>query len=87
MSEDIPAYPFGRHTGLSIDQRYRRPLRDEPISRVHLPYGGDAWLLLDFAVICLILGVPESDRDQFEDRSEPQCRSSRAGLRALPAIW
>jgi cytochrome P450 len=48
MSEDTPAYPFGRDIGLSIDERYRRLLREQPISRVRLPYGGDAWLVLDF---------------------------------------
>ena len=49
MSEDnAPAYPFGRDIGLSIGEQYRRLLRDEPISRVRLPYGGDAWLVLDF---------------------------------------
>jgi nocardicin N-oxygenase len=49
MSEDTtPAYPFGRDFGLSIGEQYRRLLRDEPVSRVRLPYGGDAWLVLDF---------------------------------------
>ncbi|MEU9827546.1 XdhC family protein [Micromonospora chersina] len=46
MSSDdpAPAYPFTRDVGLTIDQRYRQLLHERPVSRVTLPYGGEAWL-------------------------------------------
>ncbi|MFF4891865.1 cytochrome P450 [Micromonospora chersina] len=51
MSSDdpAPAYPFTRDVGLTIDKRYRQLLHERPVSRVTLPYGGEAWLVLDHA--------------------------------------
>ena len=71
MSEDeTPAYPFGRDVGLSIGESYRRLLRDEPVSRVRLPHGGDGWLVLDF----------EANRTVLADRRFSRARILGADL-------
>src|SRR4051812_1378113 len=40
-----PDYPFGDGTRLEMEPEYAHLRETEPISRVRLPYGGDAWLL------------------------------------------
>ncbi|GAB3975295.1 cytochrome P450 [Actinoallomurus acanthiterrae] len=40
-----PDYPFGDGTRLEMEPEYGRLRKTEPISRVRLPYGGDAWLV------------------------------------------
>jgi cytochrome P450 len=44
---DHPAlpYPFGDPEALVLDPIYARLLREDPMPRVHLPFGDDAWLL------------------------------------------
>ncbi|MHA6781510.1 cytochrome P450 [Pseudonocardia saturnea] len=37
-------YPFAEPDGLAFDPRYAELRREEPLARVALPYGGDAWL-------------------------------------------
>jgi cytochrome P450 len=39
-----PAYPFGEGTRLDLEPEYACLRAQEPISRVRLPYGGEAWL-------------------------------------------
>jgi hypothetical protein len=41
-------YPFGDPRGLELDPVYARLLREDPMPRVRLPYGDDAWLLTTY---------------------------------------
>ncbi|HTU75650.1 MAG TPA: cytochrome P450 [Trebonia sp.] len=41
-------YPFSDPRALELDPIYARLLRDDPMPRVHLPYGDDAWLLTTY---------------------------------------
>jgi cytochrome P450 len=53
-----PHYPFGQVRALDLDSRYSELRRDEPISRVTMPFGGEAWLLTGYAEIKQFLVDP-----------------------------
>jgi cytochrome P450 len=58
----VPAYPFGPDEALTIDPRYLALLEREPVSRVRLPYGGDAWLVLGHEANRVALRDPRFSR-------------------------
>ncbi|MFB9909280.1 cytochrome P450 [Allokutzneria oryzae] len=54
-----PMYPFSPPRALDLDPIYERLRRDEPITRVRMPYGtGTAWLVSRYADAKVVLGDP-----------------------------
>ncbi|REG31928.1 nocardicin N-oxygenase [Archangium gephyra] len=53
-----PHYPFGPVRALDLHPRYAELCREEPVSRVRMPFGGDAWLLTGYAEIKQFLADP-----------------------------
>ncbi|MEV8017490.1 cytochrome P450 [Streptomyces sp. NPDC086554] len=53
-----PAYPFGPVSRLDLHPRYLELARTEPVTRVHMPYGGEAWLLTGYEEIKQFLADP-----------------------------
>ncbi|SDN52915.1 cytochrome P450 [Allokutzneria albata] len=54
-----PSYPFSLPRALDLDPIYERLRRDEPITRVRMPYGeGTAWLVTRHADAKVVLGDP-----------------------------
>lgn len=53
-----PHYPFGPVRALDLHPRYAELRRDEPVSRVTMPFGGEAWLLTGYAEIKQFLADP-----------------------------
>ncbi|WP_374982692.1 cytochrome P450 [Streptomyces fradiae] len=53
-----PKYPFGPVVGLDLHPRYAELCRNEPVSRVTMPYGGEAWLLTGYHEIKEFLADP-----------------------------
>ncbi|MFY0567590.1 cytochrome P450 [Archangium lansingense] len=53
-----PNYPFGPVRALDLHPRYAELRREEPISRVRMPFGGEAWLLTGYAEIKQFLADP-----------------------------
>lgn len=49
--EPVPDYPFGPVEGLELHERYLELSRAEPVTRVRMPYGGEAWLLTGYTEI------------------------------------
>ncbi|MEE1798986.1 MULTISPECIES: cytochrome P450 [unclassified Streptomyces] len=43
-----PGYPFGPVVRLDLNPRYLELCRAEPVSRVTMPYGGEAWLITGY---------------------------------------
>ena len=41
-------YPFGPAQGIDLHPRYLQLMRDEPMARVRMPYGGEAWLITGY---------------------------------------
>ncbi len=52
---DPPVYPFGDTSRLEVDPRYDAARRQCPVSRVHMPHGGDAWLATSHAAVRTVL--------------------------------
>src|SRR3954451_25238892 len=53
-----PHYPFGPVQALGLHPRYADLRREEPVSRVMMPFGGAAWLLTGYTEIKQFLADP-----------------------------
>ncbi|GDY31462.1 cytochrome P450 [Gandjariella thermophila] len=67
-------YPFGLPDRLNLDPRYARLRAEEPLIRVRLPYGEDAWLATRYQDVRTVLGDPRFSRAAVLDRDEPRTR-------------
>jgi cytochrome P450 len=67
-------YPFSEADGLELDPTYGALLRDEPVSRVALPHGGEAWLAVRYADVRTVLGDPRFSRAATVGRDVPRVR-------------
>lgn len=56
------AFPFPPPQGLLCCPEYRRLRTTQPVCRVRLPYGGDAWLVTGHAEAVTVLGGPRFSR-------------------------
>lgn len=55
-SQEPRNYPFSEAHRLDIDPTYAELRRTEPVARVRLPYGGDAWLVTKYDDVKTVLG-------------------------------
>jgi len=67
-----PTYPFSETDGLTLDPTYERLRRDEPVSRVTYPYGGEGWLVTSYEETKFVLGDPRFSRARTVDRDVPR---------------
>ncbi|GAA3065665.1 hypothetical protein GCM10010464_32490 [Pseudonocardia yunnanensis] len=67
-------YPFNESDQLELDPTYQELLRDEPVSRVMLPYGGEAWLAVRHADVRTVLSDPRFSRAAVVGRDMPRVR-------------
>lgn len=75
MTETLPArtYPFSDPDGLRLDPLYAQ-LRAQPLARVRMPYGEEAWLATRYEDVRLILGDARFSRAAGVGRDEPRTR-------------
>jgi len=59
---DPPLYPFRDYDELGLDPRLARLRAGCPVSRIRLPYGGDAWLATRYADVTTVLADPRFSR-------------------------
>lgn len=67
-------YPFHESHGLELDPTHQELLRNEPVSRVQLPYGGEAWLVVRHADVRTVLADPRFSRAAVLGRDMPRVR-------------
>ncbi|SER97319.1 Cytochrome P450 [Lentzea xinjiangensis] len=67
-----PTYPFSEADGLTLDPTYARLRRDEPVSRVTYPYGGEGWLVTSYEETKFVLGDPRFSRARTVERDVPR---------------
>ncbi|WP_433346783.1 cytochrome P450 [Micromonospora sp. CA-111912] len=81
----IERYPFSDPDRLNLDPRYARLRRDEPLSRVRLPYGEPAWLATRHADVRTVLGDARFSRAAAVGRDEPRNtpRQIQGGILAM----
>lgn len=70
----VRTYPFGEPDGLLLDPAYDELLRHEPVSRVELPYGGQAWLAVGHADVRMVLSDPRFSRAAVVGQDVPRVR-------------
>lgn len=62
VNTEVRHYPFGAPTRLDMDPLYARLRREEPVSRVELPYGGQGWLVTRYEDVRTVLADPRFSR-------------------------
>ena len=67
-------YPFNVVEALDLDPIYARLRAQEPLSRVKLPYGEEAWLATRYEDVKVVLGDPRFSRAETLQRDEPRLR-------------
>ncbi|GID97060.1 cytochrome P450 [Amorphoplanes digitatis] len=65
-------YPFSDPDRLNLDPLYARLRRQEPVTRVRLPFGEEAWLATRYADVRTVLGDPRFSRAASVGRDEPR---------------
>ncbi|MGM1057797.1 cytochrome P450 [Saccharothrix sp. Mg75] len=56
------SYPFAEPDDLTLNPAYLELQRDEPVARVRLPFGGDAWLATRYDDVKTVLADPRFSR-------------------------
>lgn len=60
--EGVRAYPFGPIDRLDVDPELAEICGEQPVLRVSLPFGGDAWLVTRHADVKVVLADPRFSR-------------------------
>jgi cytochrome P450 len=68
------AYPFSSPDRLNLDPLYERLRAEQPLVRVRLPYGEEAWLATRYQDVRTVLGDPRFSRAAVLGRDEPRVR-------------
>lgn len=71
-------YPFSEADRLNLDPFYAELRRREPLSRVRLPYGEDAWLATRYEDAKIVLADHRFSRAEAVERDEPRVRPRRS---------
>jgi cytochrome P450 RapN len=67
----VRTYPFGPPDGLKMNPTYAR-LRAEPLVKVEMPYGGDAWLATRYEDVKIVLADPRFSRAEAVGKDVPR---------------
>jgi cytochrome P450 len=70
-------YPFRDPTALALEPEYAHLRDHEPLSRISLPYGGEAWLAVRHEDVRAVLGDPRFSRAALLDRDVPRTSPRR----------
>jgi cytochrome P450 len=67
----VRTYPFGPPEGLKMNPNYAQ-LRAEPLVKVEMPYGGDAWLATRYEDVKIVLADPRFSRAEAVGKDVPR---------------
>ena len=67
-----PTYPFSETDGLVLDPTYERLRREEPVTRVTYPYGGEGWLVTSYEETKFVLGDSRFSRARTVNQDVPR---------------
>lgn len=70
VNTEVRSYPFGAPARLDMDPLYAKLRREEPVSRVELPYGGQGWLVTRYDDVKTVLADPRFSRAATVDRED-----------------
>lgn len=85
VSRPVRNYPFSSPDRLQVDPLYAHLREQEPLARVRLPYGEEAWLATRYADVRTVLGDLRFSRAASVGRDEARTmpRLPEAGLLAM----
>jgi cytochrome P450 len=75
----VHAYPFSDPDRLQLDPFYARLREQEPVTRVRLPFGEDAWLATRYQDVRTVLGDARFSRAACVGRDEPRTTPQQIG--------
>jgi cytochrome P450 len=75
MSE-TEAYPFGPYQRLDMHPKYAEYRRERPVTRVRMPYGGEAWLATRYEDTKVVLADPRFSRAATIGQDVPRVRQA-----------
>lgn len=81
VAGSVRTYPFGDRVDLVLDPAYAELRSGEPVARVRMPYGGEAWLLTRHADIKKASADPRLSMHAGADKDVP-----RAAPRGLDSV-
>ncbi|WP_054811924.1 cytochrome P450 [Nocardia arizonensis] len=70
VNSEVRQYPFGAPVRLDIDPMLAALRREEPVSRVRLPYGGEGWLVTRYEDVRTVLGDRRFSRSEATERED-----------------
>ncbi|MEV0355460.1 cytochrome P450 [Nocardia sp. NPDC050697] len=70
VDSQVRHYPFGDPVRLELDPRIDTLRREEPVSRVQLPHGGEGWLVTRYEDVRLVLNDRRFSRTATVDRED-----------------
>ncbi|MEO3930544.1 cytochrome P450 [Micromonosporaceae bacterium B7E4] len=76
-------YPFAAPDRLNLDPLYARLRRDEPLIRVRLPFGEEAWLATRYSDVRTVLGDARFSRAAGVGRDQPRTMPRQPDLGML----
>ncbi|TDB70155.1 cytochrome P450 [Micromonospora sp. KC723] len=65
-------YPFSAPHRLDVDPRYGQLRREEPLTRIQMPFGEPAWLATRYADVRTVLADPRFSRAASVGRDQPR---------------
>jgi cytochrome P450 len=71
------AYPFNPPDRLHLDPHYAELREHEPLSRIRMPHGEEAWLATRYADVRIVLGDPRFSRAAAAAHDEPRSTAQR----------
>src|SRR5690349_15544230 len=71
MTEGVRSYPFGPPVRLDIDPNYAK-LREEPLARIAVPFGGEAWLATRYDDVRTVLSDRRFSRAAVVGKDVPR---------------
>lgn len=71
-SNDALTYPFGPAERSDLHPRYGELRRDQPLVRIAMPYGGEAWLPTRYEVMKTMLADPRFSRAAIVGKDVPR---------------
>ncbi len=74
----VRAYPFDMHE-ISVSEQYHILQRDEPMSRVQMPFGEPAWLATKYADCKLVMTDTRFSRELAQGLDQPRMRRQQMG--------
>lgn len=85
-AQQLRNFPFGAPPQLQLEPLFMVLREEEPISRVRLPYGGEAWLVTRYEDIKAVLSGPCFSRAATQHAETPRMQPNPAGEGVLMSL-